>query len=127
MSTFEKQFDQCCAEIAKRMQISEVTAGFQILEAPAGDGAPLKVWPPTFQTKRAAELFLEELIAFYVICDPEEFYGASTDAKYCVEHFEEIATVWGSLEAQGIANPRKLACTFCARWPMFFRWLEPLH
>ncbi len=121
MSPAEKQFDQCCAAIAKRMRISEVTAGFQILEAPAGDGAPLKAWPPIFQTRRAAELFMEELIAFYVICDPEEIYGASVEPEF----YEEIARVWRSLEQQGIANPRELARTFCARWPAW--WPKPFH
>ena len=123
MSTFKEQFERSCAEIAKRMQISEVTAGFQILEAPAGDGAPFKVWPPTFQTKRAAELFLEELIGFYVICDPEEIYGSSVDPK----SYEETARVWESLEQQGVANPRELARTFCASLPVYLRWLWPLH
>ena len=97
MSTFEEQFDRCCAEIAKRMRVCTVAAGFQVIESPTADGSFLKVWPPKFQTRRAAELYVE------------------------------IARVWGSLEQQGVANPRELARTFCARWPVYLHWLRPLH
>jgi len=121
MSTAEEQLDQCCAEIAKRMQICKVAAGFQVIESPTADGAFLKVWPPTFQTKRAAELFLEELVGLYAICDPEEIYGASPTA----EHYEETARVWRSLEEQGVANPRELARAFCASLPAW--WPKPFR
>ncbi len=121
MSTAEKQFDQCRAAIAKRMQVCAVAAGFQVIESPTADGAFLKVWPPTFQTRRAAELFMEELTTFYAICDPAEIYGAGLEP----ELYEEVARVWGSLERQGVANPRELAKSFCARWPAW--WPGPLH
>ena len=108
MSTAEEQFDQRCAEIARRMRVCTVAAGFQIIESHTVDGSFIKVWPPTFQTRRAAELFLEELLGIYALCDPYSVYGASPTA----EHYEETARVWGSLERQGVANPRPLASVF---------------
>ena len=121
MSTFEEEFDQRCAEIEKRMKICKVIGGFQVIESPAEDGAFIKAWPPIFQTMRAAELFLEEFLGIYALCDPDSVYGASPTA----ESYEETARVWGDLARQGVANPREVARTFCALQPL--HWFQPFH
>ena len=106
MSTFGEQYDQCCAEIEKRIQICKVVGGFQVIESPAEDGTFLKAWPPTFQTRRAAELFLEEFLGIYALCDPNGVYGASPAA----ERYEETARVWGC------------PTTFPSNAPLRLRW-----
>ena len=121
MSTYEEEFDQCCAEIEKRMQICSVVGGFQVIESPAEDGAFIKAWPPIFQTMRGAEWFLEEFLGIYALCDPDSVYGASPEA----ESYEETARVWGCLEQQGVENPREVARTFCALQPL--HWFQPFH
>jgi len=75
------------AEIAKRMHVADTYCGFHILEIPAADGSPLKAWPGPFKTKRAAELYLEELLDDYANRDPLsacDYYIKHRAALFCL-------------------------------------------
>lgn len=60
------------AEIAERMHVAKMGDGFHILEIPAADGSPFEAWPGPFKTKRAAELFLGELLDAYAEGKPND-------------------------------------------------------
>ena len=122
MNAFEEKLDQNRAAVAERMQICEVADGFRVIKSPDENGDFLKVWTGTFQTRRAAELFLEEFLDICVFCDPISVYGTSPISK---EYYEETARVWGCLERQGVPNPRENACAFCALGSMY--WFRPFH
>ncbi len=68
--TAEQTIAKRRAEIAKRMHVAELCGGYHILEIPAADGSPFEAWPGPFKTKRAAELFLEDLLDAYAEGDP---------------------------------------------------------
>jgi hypothetical protein len=102
------------AEIAKRMHIAAMGDGFHILEIPAADGAPFEAWPGPFKSKRAAELFLDELLDAYAEGNPNE--ACCSNGIFAV--FEQRARVVEFLEGQnGVANPRELACELIRHQP----------
>ncbi len=68
--TIEQDIAERRAEIAKRMHVAKMGDGFHILEIPAADGSPFEAWPGPFKTKRAAELFLDELVDAYAKGNP---------------------------------------------------------
>ena len=95
------------AEIAKRMHVADTYCGFHILEIPAADGSPLKAWPGPFKTKRAAELFLDELLDAYAEGDP---LSACDYYIKRIKELEQRAVLLEFLEErEGIADPRILA------------------
>ena len=94
------------AKLSGRFRIAKLGDGFHIREVPAGDGAPVKVWPGPFRTRRGAEMFLE------VVSEEDgaaEFYdGAMTDPV--VRQYEREARLREFFEQQeGVSDPRGLA------------------
>ena len=69
----EQAFNERRGDIAKRMHIAVVGDGFHIIEIPGGDGKPFATWSCRFASKRAAELFLDDLLDAY----------ANGDMNYC--------------------------------------------
>ena len=103
------------AEIAKRMHIAKMCdGGFHILEIPAADGSPFEVWQGPFNTKRAAELFLEDLLDALPDGNPDwalNYHGRCRG-------YNQQANVLEFLEGRDdIADPRSLARDLCAGWP----------
>ncbi len=76
--TIEQAFNQRRSNIAKRMHIAVVDGGFYIIEIPGGDGEPFAIWSRRFASKRAAELFLVNLLDAYADGDMQ-FCGALSD------------------------------------------------
>jgi len=50
------------AEIARTLHVGRFGDGFHVIEVPGPDGLPFKAWPGPFKTRRAAELFRDDLI-----------------------------------------------------------------
>ncbi len=67
--TVEQAFNERRGNIAKRMHVAKMGDGFHILEIPGGDGGTFEAWPGPFACKRAAELFLDDLLDAYADAD----------------------------------------------------------
>ena len=103
----EQPFAKCRAEIAKRMHVAELCGGFHILEIPAIDGGPFECWPGPFKTKRAAELFLEDLLDAYADGEPLRACGGYISR---IKGYEQQAELLQFLERRdGLLNLRELA------------------
>ncbi len=63
--TIEQAFNERRGDIAKRMHIAVVGDEFHIIEIPGGNGEPFETWSCPFASKRAAELFLSDLLDAY--------------------------------------------------------------
>ena len=106
LKSIEKTIAERRAEIAKRMHVAKMGDGFHILEIPAADGSPFEAWPGPFQTKRAAELFLDELVDAYAEGDPNN--ACCSGGIFVV--FEQQARVLEFLEKrEGTSDLHKLA------------------
>ena len=109
-------------ELAKHMHVAESLDGFFILEIPSQNGSPFTVWPGTFRTRRAAELFLEDLLDACSRGTPE----AAIRTHDFIKEFEMQDRVMEILEEhleahEGIVDPGALARELC----MFRPWEEP--
>jgi len=92
-------------DIAKRMHIAEMGDGFHIIEIPGVDGEPFMTWPGPFTSKRAAELFLDDLLDAYAYGDPIGCYSMSIFVEY-----EQQARILEFLEErENIADLNQLA------------------
>ncbi len=113
--TIEQALNERRGDIAKRMHIAVVGDGYHIIEIPAADGSPFKVWsgriwPRPFQTEHAADLFRDDLVDAYAQGNPND--ANITGRNF--EHFEMRARVLEFLENRGgIADPRGLARDLC--------------
>ena len=67
--TIEQAFNERRGNIAKRMHVAKMGDGFHILEIPGGDGEPFAIRSLPFASKRAAELFLDDLLDAYADAD----------------------------------------------------------
>ena len=110
LNSIEQTTAERRAGIAKRMHVANMGDGFHILEIPAADGSPFKSWPGPFKTKRAAELFLDDLLDAYARGKPIvaiREYGRNAGL---FEAYGERARILEFLEKRdGIADPRALA------------------
>ena len=105
--TAERAVAKRRAEIAKRMHVAELCGGCHILEIPAADGSPFEAWPGPFKTKRAAELFLEDLLDAYADGDPLRACGRYISR---IEGYERQAELLEFLERRdGMLDLRELA------------------
>ena len=103
--TIEQAFNKRRAEIAKRMHIAVVDSGFYIIEIPGGDGEPFTIWSCRFASKRAAELFLVNLLNVYADGDMQ-ICGALSDLL----DYDGHARVWEFLaKRENIADLNALA------------------
>ena len=104
--TIEQAFNKRRAEIAKRMHIAVVDGGFYIIEIPGSDGEPFTIWSNRFASKRAAELFLVNLLDAYADGDMQ-LCGALSD----LHDYDGHARVLEFLEKrENIADLNALAC-----------------
>ncbi len=107
LKTVEQTIAKRRAEIAKRMHVAELCGGYHILEIPAADGSPFEPWPGPFKTKRAAELFLDDLLDAYADGDPLRVCGCYISR---IKGYERQAEVLEFLERRdGMLNLRELA------------------
>ena len=100
------------------MHVAKMGDGFHILEIPAADGSPFKVWPGPFKTKRAAELFRDELLDAYAEGKPND----ACCSGGIFEAFEEQASVLEFLEKRApFADLLELARDLCQFRPWELR------
>ena len=103
--TIERTFKERRGDIAKRMHIAKMGDGFHIIEIPGGDGEPYVNWSCWFASKRAAELFLDDLLDSYANGDMQLCGALCSLYKY-----EQQARVLEFLEKlENIADLNQLA------------------
>ncbi len=105
--TAEQTIAKRRAEIAKRMHVAELCGGYHILEIPAANGSPFDAWPGPFKTKRAAELFLDDLLDAYADGEPLRACGCYISR---IKGYEQQAELLEFLERRdGMLDLRELA------------------
>jgi hypothetical protein len=71
-ATDSEAFNERRGKIAKRMHIAKMGDGFHIIEIFGRDDNPFAIWPGPFTSKRAADLFLDDLLDAYADGDPND-------------------------------------------------------
>ena len=106
LKTTEQAAAERRAEITENMHVAQLGNKYLILEIPAPDGSPCDVWDLLFSTKRAAELFVSDLLGAYAESDP----GIALSSLGHVDRYEKQARVLEFLEQHApIADLHELA------------------
>ena len=125
--TVEQPANERRAEFAKRMHIMRAWNGsYHVLEIPGSDGEAIKAWPGPFNSMRAAELLLEDMI--------EPYAEGNLGTAFCplglgrgdlIANYEREGELVKLIEEHGgVSDPRGLARLLMQKQPWHARDAE---